>query len=162
MKLDFNQTRRLLLAGTAALPTPFPTVGAITIDPDGKVTRTPGDGVGDSEPLVILEEKATIGSRMTRIIRSSDVAAIFVPDDEKADRIDDFSKGNWILAPVDENACKMKSKKDNGKKCLELRGIVFVPEYASVLSIEECAKTAGDIVPTNDYGCDDPDRGCDR
>ena len=136
MKLDFNQTRRLYLAGTAALPTPFPTVGLITIDLGGRVTRTPGDDDGESQPLVILEEQATIGSRITRIMQSKDVAAIFVPEDDAVDRVDDFSKGRWILAPVHENAGSVKSKKDNGKKIYEYRGIVFVPEHKSVLSIE--------------------------
>ena len=176
MDLDVNQTRRFFLAGTVAFPTPFPTAGGISIEdgnfqlPDNANKAKNGEKKGkqnngeqmETVPFVVVQENTGLKQATIRVVRESDVRAIFFPGvwvetDKgrmfrfaKREYVDDLEEGEWFLGPqinADEITRRLKlhergidiTCRDSG-----VRGIVFVPEHRRVVTIHECAQTAGD------------------
>jgi len=142
MELDLDQLRRFYSTGAIALPLPFPTVGDISIL-DAELDQSYGQE--KTKAVVIVRERARFEGTTTRVILRKHVAAIFEYYG-KGDRVDDFKNGKWRLAPI-----KGRGEAPEGEKgelapgALQFRGIVFVPEYRPVLTIEETTRTAGSI-----------------
>jgi hypothetical protein len=110
-ELDSKQTRRLFLAGTVAFPTPFPSLGTISVE-KGRLRRSDEDNNAPDELFVVVQEKAGIDRAKVRVVRQEDVAAIFIPemsdyaDDpltkcccDEEDLVRDLEQGIWILKP---------------------------------------------------------------
>src|SRR5215510_1582558 len=106
MDLDYRQMRRLYLAGTVALPVPFPTVGTISIE-EGKLANSP-HGKIETKLLVLVREELAPEHARTHVILAEWVAAIFYFTGED-NRVDDFEKGEWALGPP-INADKIPGK----------------------------------------------------
>jgi hypothetical protein len=176
MDLDVKQTRRFYLAGTVAFPTPFPTVGGISIE-DGSFQlpddakkgrngekndkRTNGEEM-ETVPFVVVQENTGLQQATIRVVRESDVRAIFFPgvwvDTDKGrifrfserEYVHELEEGEWFLGPqinADEITRRLKLR-ERGKDitCRDsgVRGIVFVPEHRRVVTIHECALTAAE------------------
>jgi hypothetical protein len=176
LDLDVNQTRRFYLSGTVAFPTPFPTADGISIEdgsfqlPDDankwrngekKDKQNNGEQM-ETVPFVVVQENTGLQQATIRVVRESDVRAIFFPgvwvDTDKgrkfifAEReyVHDLEQGEWFLGPqitakeitgrlkLDERGTDIACR-DSG-----VRGIVFVPEHRRVVTIHEFAQTAGD------------------
>jgi hypothetical protein len=119
-------------------------------------------GKKDKVTFVVVQEKSGVRQATTRVVHKSDVAAIFFPGvwvdtDEgpvfrfaERERVHDLEEGEWFLGPqikVTKITTRLKlaqrnidiTSRDSG-----VRGIVFVPEHRPVLTVYECAQTAGD------------------
>jgi len=176
LDLDIKQTRRFYLAGTVAFPTPFPTAGGISIEQgrfhlpddgnkgrngDKKNKQDNGEGI-ETVPFVVVEENTGLMQSTIRVVRESDVRAIFFPgvwvDTDKGrvfkfaeeEYVHDLEQGQWFLGPqiTVDNIIKRLKLDDRGTDigCRDsgVRGIVFVPEHRRVVTIHERAQTAGD------------------
>ncbi len=152
--LDIRQTRRLHLAGSVAFPTPFPSVGGISIE-KGSLRRSAG-GNSQDEAFVIVREESGLEQATSRVFLQEDVAGIFFPgvwvetDKERKFRFAeqdfayDLEKGEWFLKPhIDAHEINMKLKTDITDPESGARGIAFVPEDEPVLTITESTQTAG-------------------
>ena len=178
MDLDINQTRRFYLAGTVAFPTPFPSAGGISIE-DGsfqlpvdanksnngeKKVKQNNREQTETVPFVVVQENTGLKQVTIRVIRESDVRAIFFPgvwvDTDKgrifrfAEReyVHDLEEGEWFLGPQ-INAGEITRRLHLRERGIDItcrdsgvRGIVFVPENQRVVTIHESAQTAGDTV----------------
>jgi hypothetical protein len=161
VKLDFPQTRRLYLAGTVAFPVPFPAVGTISIV-DGYVKRS-ARGRDEPRSLVIVRELSGPDHATTRVIQTKHVAAIFIFKGQ-GNRVDNFENGEWILSPVNSKKKRAEGKPDAKPSDATFRGIVFVPEYRPVLTINEITQTAGAVGATITkfaYDCECESYGCE-
>lgn len=128
--LDPLETRRMYLAGTVPFPTPFPTVGTVTIE-DSKLSFQVLEEV--KTPTLIVEDPVRFDNKVVRTVFLKDAAAIFVPDaaddgepsDPCSKTCVDFGKGKWFLGEEVDRA------RNEGKP---FPGIVFVAADASILS----------------------------
>jgi len=176
MDLDIQQTRRFYLAGTVAFPTPFPSAGGISIEDGSFKLSDNGDkgNCGDMKDkeqngekkervtFVVVQEKTGVDEATIRVVRKSDVAAIFFPgvwvdtDNDpvfqftERERVHDLDEGEWFLGPQIK-ATKITTRLKLDQRHVDItrrdsgvRGIVFVPEHRPVLTIYECAQAAGD------------------
>ena len=175
LDLDVRRTRSMLLAGTAAFPMPFPSAGSISIE-DGSFSFPPevaklpvekGKGKGGGEKkkekedvtFVVVEEKPAIDGGTLRVIRQSDVTAIFFPgvwvDDKifrfaEPDGVRDLDEGVWFHgSEVSADRIAARLKLDNQGMDIHcrrsgVRGIVFVGDERPVLTIHERVETAND------------------
>ena len=163
MKLNSALSRRLMLAGTVEFPTPYPTVGTISIETH-QVHYPPDDRV-EEEVFVVVQELQHLSESVTRVIAKEHVAAIvFVGGGGKKGAKED--KGNdengfarcaesfdaetciWFLKP-DIDLKKIAKHLGIGAEALAgrdspARGIVFVPEFAPVLSMCESTQIAAE------------------
>ena len=155
MDLDFQQTRRFFLAGTVAFPTPCMTTGIISFQPCNWTMAAGADKLSDD--VVAVQEPCEGNLHCIRIMRRSDVAAIFIPgkpNDEgmfqnAADTyLKDMDEGEWFVASdAHPNAITERlrlrgvdiTRPDSG-----LRGVVYLPATARVLNILEMAATAAE------------------
>jgi hypothetical protein len=178
MDLDFKQSRRFYLAGTVAFPTPFPSAGGISIEDGSLLLSVDRDEVNHGEKkdkenneekrervvFVVVQETTGVEKATTRVVRKSDVAAIFFPGEwidtdngpvfrfAEPECVHDLEHGEWFLGPqikVSKITTRLKLdqiKVDITRRDSGVRGIVFVPEDRSVLTIHECAQSAGNAV----------------
>jgi hypothetical protein len=166
MDLDSQQTRRFFLAGTVAFPTPSMTTGIISFHACNWTVAQGADKLSDD--VVAVQEPHEGNLNCIRIMRRSDVAAIFIPgkrNDGGAFRnaaepyLKDMDEGEWFIAShADPSVITERlrlagddiSRRDSG-----LRGIVYLPATAPVLNIFEMAATAaescGNIWPEPQY-----------
>lgn len=140
LELDPLETRRMYLAGTVPFPTPFPTVGTVTIN-DSKLSF---QVLGEVEvPTLIVEDPVRFDNKVVRTVFLKDVAAIFRPQlpedqgctDPCGKKSVDFENGTWYLG---------KEVEEVGKECGAFPGIVFVAADASVLSRVDLTLTAAE------------------
>ena len=175
LDLDSKQTRRFYLAGTAAFPTPFPSAGGISIEEGSLLLSDDTDKVNSGEKkdkenngdkreratFVVVQEKTGLEEATIRVVRKSDVAAIFFPgvwvDTDhgpvfrftERERVHDLEEGEWFLGPQIKAAkitTRLKLDRSNvdiTRRDSGVRGIVFVPEHRPVLTVSECAQAAG-------------------
>jgi hypothetical protein len=158
MDLDIKQTRRIFLAGTVAFPTPFPSAGGISIE-EGSF-RLSEDR--QRATFVVVQEKSPIRESTIRVVQISHVAAIFFPgvwvDTDKGpvfrfakqDGVHDLDEGEWFVGPHVETGrivARLKLAESNidiTRRDSGVRGIVFVQEHRPLLTIDECAQSAGE------------------
>lgn len=156
MNLDSRQTRRLFLAGTVALPTPFPTVGTIYFD-KGSLTYS-STNRSDDKDLVVIEHCIDRKNTVTCTVLREHVAALFVPgtrsDDGKfqneAKNIDNDEDGEWFLdSDISEKVIRSRlalaANADLASRESKLRGIVFVQGKQPVICSAELITTAEEI-----------------
>ena len=163
MNLDSRQTRRLYLAGTVAFPTPFPTSGGISFE-DGSLLRS-DNGEKENVAFVVVQEKTRTEQSTIRVVRKSDVVAMFCPgywlDTDQGrvfrffegDSVYDLEQGEWFLgsdinAPEISTRLKLNTDQHNvdiTRRDSGARGLAFVPENSPVITITvtECTQTAG-------------------
>lgn len=167
MELNTQQTRRLFLAGTVAFPTPYPTVGGVSIELG---TLTYSKDAAEEKTFVVVEEQPERTRFATRLILKRDVAAIFFPRARDADcgsdevfkfskkyRVDDFERGEWFLTPeicVEAIRTRLKLRDlDIDVRGGAARGVVFVYEDRPVRTVYEITEPAGSVEPSR-WGCE--------
>jgi hypothetical protein len=146
MSLTRQQRVSVDLAGTVAVPSPFPAVGELRYASD----PVPSGPVTDPAALgrsVYLTVSHRISPRLTitRTIPVDKVTAIFLPDDQQSV---DLSCGRWLLAPdvladVNYRLGKPRSRSKDDRWFLGC-GIVYVPESAGLLLQVEVGMTAAE------------------
>jgi hypothetical protein len=131
--LDRRQLRSLSLAGTVALPSPFPELGKISLQAGGVVYQG-GQGESPKEDLVVIEHVQSNRVTLTRRVFLRDVMAVaFAPIDE--------STNNWFFGP--EIARELRARSSDNKPEL-MEGIAYVREDAPVLMEVEVSMTAAE------------------
>jgi hypothetical protein len=148
MALSELSQRTLFLAGAVPVPTPIPELGAIWIDREGVVFRSPENR---HESVLCVEHVTAPSLSILRTARLRDVAAVFVPAD--ATEVVDLDKGVWLFGP---DIDKLDDVKQGNSPDQRKMGIVYLPESAPVLMRTEFGMTAGESA--NYYlggpGCD--------
>jgi hypothetical protein len=154
MDLDPRQTRSLFLAGTVALPRPFPSLGTISFD-DGQLTYAVGENPQNKE-LLILQERHH-NRTVVRLMMLEDVSAVFIAgewDTRGAFQIsdkpyaEDLEQGEWFvdtdvnIATV-RNRLNLQQQVETASRNSILRGIVFIAKDRGTLRITEVSQTAG-------------------
>jgi hypothetical protein len=141
--MDFHQGHQaaMKLAGTVALPSPFPAFGSVSI------VVAPDDG--DHETYLRIVQHVTGKRIITRFVKLADVRAIRAPATSEAQG----SPDTWELIGPKEigrriakhekglRATASKSGDSSGADWLPA-AIVYVPETASVLHRNDVAVTA--------------------
>jgi hypothetical protein len=124
-----SAAQSMLLAGTIPFPTIFPELGLLTYSESG--IDLPGPAQGRKKPTVTVEQLLSPRLTIWRIFFAEDVAAVFLPEDEKQVRLAD---GEWLLGG------EIKALKKSGPA----RGIVYVRETAPVLLHMQVGMTAAE------------------
>jgi hypothetical protein len=162
MKLNATQTRRLTLAGALPFPTPFPSIGKISIE---RIKLTFSRSTTKRKLFIVIRDRRS--DMLTRLTPLQGVAAIFFPGHwvktRKAGRVFRFSKqhavhnfenGEWFLRPeisVDAIRAKLgRPKLSLEKRDNPARGIVFVYKDRPIMTVTEVVQLAGDINPSRD------------
>jgi hypothetical protein len=164
MDLDLRQTRHLFLAGTVAMPTPFPKTGVIALDVLS-LTYPERDAVKEGGLMIVDYSDKDV---VLRAMRRSHVSALFVNgewDGEKrrfqvSDKpcVDNFEHGEWFLrGDINEETIYKRLKLDPENDDIStrnsmLRGIAFISEGRPLLQVTECALAAGEC-HDSDYSC---------
>jgi hypothetical protein len=131
--LDRYQLRSLSLAGTVALPSPFPEVGKICLQPGGVIYQG-ANGESAREDLVVIEHVQSNRVTIIRRVFLRDVAAAaFCPIDE--------STNNWHFGPEIGRVLRARSNSNNGGLMM---GIAYVRETAPVLMEVQVGMTAAE------------------
>ncbi len=165
MDLDVGQTRRLFLAGTAAIPQPFPSTGAISIE-DGSL-RYSRCGEPDRKTFVVVQTDCGLCQTTLSVVLATEVAALFFPGfsegdcDQPADKsarccdcVKDFKDGVWFLTPeIDARTISERLKVDISRRDANVRGIAFVPKSHRVLTMSEVSAPAGAVKPRMHRRC---------
>lgn len=161
MQLTSQQIRRYYLAGTVAFPTPYPSVGTISIETQKDVPYP--NGTFPEHTFVVVKEQREPNYALVRAVLREEVGAVFVPGESIYDKSGteigfeiaepqvplDFEKGKWFVTP-EIHAGRMASalhlgdtSKIDDRDSSIARGIVFVQEHARVLSMLEANQPAG-------------------
>jgi hypothetical protein len=128
-----HHLRSFHLAGTVALPCPFPEVGKLTLLPKGfAYVGAEGETTSD---LVLIEHEHSHRVTITRYVLLDDVyAVLFAP-------IDRPTGGDWHFGPeIGRELAARSSRKDPSK----LMGIAYVREQAPVLMRVDVGMTAAE------------------
>ena len=105
IRLGDNHLRSMALAGTVAVPSPFPAAGPdrcehATALPKTRSTvwRTPRRSRPSSFRKVLVEIAHEVNPRLTitRVVKLCDIAAVFQPADTSQVSL---SQGQWYLSP---------------------------------------------------------------
>ena len=153
MRLSDQQKRKLFIAGTVALPPPFPQLGEIWIEREGVEFCENTEYSSRVDVLCVRTSHEPFWSVERRVLLS-DVAAVFIPTDPDATEID-LARGEFILGA--DLKCRSDVPEKHDPNDTPWRGIVFVPENARVLISSETAMTAADSLhyyPTGACRCD--------
>jgi hypothetical protein len=141
--MDFSQSQQtaLLLAGTVALPCPYPSVGSLS------VLVVPE--AGDFEVYIKIVQVVSLRRIITRFVRLADVRAVHVlsPDDPSG------GPETWPLIgsaavrrqlETIEKDLIEKARKSNDARAFDwlASAIVYVPESAPILHRDEIGVTA--------------------
>jgi hypothetical protein len=132
---DRHQLRSFQLAGTVALPSPFPEVGRLRLLPGGVHYNAGPESALD---LVAVEHTQSNRVTITRHVALHDVAAVFFVNPEKPAQ---FSDSGWYFGPEIGPQLEIRSTANAPALCL---GIVYVREQAAVLMRVEVGMTAAE------------------
>jgi hypothetical protein len=156
-RLGENHLRSIALAGTIAVPSPFPALGRIDVSTYG-ITK---DEVGCLEDptsfdaiqffrKVLVEIVHEVNPRLTitRVVKLCDIAAAFLPTDTSQVSL---SNGQWYLsaeleALVLEKLSELSTQDFPALVPLLFETIVYLPETAKVLLRVETGMTAAESV----------------
>jgi hypothetical protein len=131
--LDRFQLRSLSLAGTVAIPSPFPELGKIFLQAGGVIYQG-ASGEATREDLVVIEHMQSHRVTVTRRVFLRDVAAVaFCPLDT--------SMKNWYFGPEIVRELRARSNSNNADLMM---GIAYVRETAPVLMDVEVGMTAAE------------------
>lgn len=126
--------RSFYLAGTVAIPSPFPEVGILSLtsfESAGKNRRS-------APSFLRIEHVQSPRLVVARNVLIEDVQAMFLPDDPVNP---DLSHGIWFSGPRKQNQWLAKIKKATSSP---VHGIVYVHENARVLMQVEVGMTAAE------------------
>jgi hypothetical protein len=159
--MDYHprQTRRLFLSGAVPFPTPFPCVGALSFE-HGQLIYDDKYFDRITVRQILVDESPRPDSATRRVFLARDLSAVFISSSNE-DRVTNFEDGVWILPPyIDSDRMEEALKRrDDGPPP---RGIVFLAEDRSVLTLNEVTQTAGAVeTPSADHyfrRCDCCDR----
>jgi hypothetical protein len=150
MSLSREQRVALTLAGTVALPSPFPCLGELRLSTDipQGYKATPADLTATAANPVFLSTTHRISPklRITRFVNLEDVSAVFLPDCPSAVSL---NAGTWLL-PAEvraETLDRLNRRPTRTRKDDAFRlgiGIIYVAETANVLMQVEVGMTAAE------------------
>jgi hypothetical protein len=165
MDLDARQTRSFFLAGTVALPSPYPTLGTISFTA-GQMTYSPGERPQDKDLVILYEYQQN--RTIVRLMLQEDISAIFVAGERDArgvlqlsarDYSENIEQGEWFV-DTDVNAATVRARLnlqqqiDISSRNSVLRGIVFIAEDRPIFHVTEFSQTAGaDVESEGFYPC---------
>ena len=156
-RLGENHLRSIALAGTVAVPSPFPALGRIDVSTHG-ITKDEVDSLDDPTSFeavqffrkVLVEIAHEVNPRLTitRVVKLCDVAAAFLPADTSQVSL---SLGQWYLSAELEALVLDKLSELNTQDLpalvpLLFESIVYLPETAKVLLRVETGMTAAESV----------------
>jgi hypothetical protein len=124
-----SAAQSMLLAGTIPFPTIFPELGLLTYSESG--IDLPGPARGGKKPTLTVEQLLSPRLTIWRTFFVDDVAAVFLPNDEKLVKLVD---GEWLLGG------EVKTLKKSGPA----KGIVYVRESAPTLLYMQVGMTAAE------------------
>jgi hypothetical protein len=157
IRLGDNHLRSMALAGTVAVPSPFPALGRIDVSTYG-ITKDEVDGLEDPTSFealqffrkVLVEIAHEVNPRLTitRVVKLCDIAAVFQPADTSQVSL---SQGQWYLSPELETLVLEKLSELNTQDLPTLvpllcKSISYLPETAKVLLRVETGMTAAESV----------------
>jgi hypothetical protein len=131
---DRHQLRSFHLAGTVALPSPFPEVGRLSLVPGG-VSYHSAKGDCDLD-LVAVEHCQSNRVTITRYVALGDVTAVLF-----AVSPTHFSDKDWYFGPEIVAQLETRSSTNAPTVCM---GIVYVREQAPILMRVEVGMTAAE------------------
>jgi hypothetical protein len=135
---DRAQMRSFHLAGTVAIPTPFPEVGTLRLRPSALAYQGGDEMFADD--LVDIEHVQSHRLVIVRTVRLSDVAAVLLG--ECVNPID-LSAARWYFGPEVGEVLEARAN-DNTPGLM--MGIAYVRESAPVLMRVEVGMTAAESV----------------
>jgi hypothetical protein len=156
-RLGENHLRSIALAGTVAVPSPFPSLSRIDVSTYG-ITKDEVDSLDaptSFEALqffrkVLVEIAHEVNPRLTitRVVKLCDVAAAFLPADTSQVSL---SHGQWYLsaeleALVLDKLSELDTQDLPALVPLLFESIVYLPETAKVLLRVETGMTAAESV----------------
>jgi hypothetical protein len=156
-RLGGNHLRSIALAGTIAVPSPFPALGRIDVSTQG-MTKDEVDCLEDPSSFeavqffkkVLVEIAHEVNPRLTitRVVRLCDIAAAFLPSDTSQVSL---SHGQWYLSAELESLVLDKLSELNSHELpalvpLLFEAVVYLPETAKVLLRVETGMTAAETV----------------
>jgi len=156
-RIGENHLRSIALAGTIAVPSPFPALGRIDVSTYG-ITKDEVDSLDaptSFEALqffrkVLVEIAHEVNPRLTitRVVKLCDVAAAFLPADTSQVSL---SHGQWYLsaeleALVLDKLSELDTQDLPALVPLLFESIVYLPETAKVLLRVETGMTAAESV----------------
>jgi hypothetical protein len=156
-RLSDHHLRSIALAGTIAVPSPFPALGRIEISTHG-VSKDEVDSLQDPTSFeavqffrkVHVEIVHEVNPRLTitRVVRLCDIAAAFLPADSSHVSL---SHGQWYLSAELESLVLERLSESNSPEFpalvpLLFEAIVYLPETAKVLLRVETGMTAAESV----------------
>jgi hypothetical protein len=124
-----SAAQSMLLAGTIPFPTIFPELGLLTYSEQG--IDLPGPARSEKRATLTAEQLLSPRLTIWRTFFVDDVAAVFLPDDEKQVKLAD---GEWLL----------KGEVKALKKAGPSKGIVYVRENAPTLLYVQVGMTAAE------------------
>jgi hypothetical protein len=128
-KRNRSAAQSMALAGTIPFPTIFPELGFLSYSDQG--IDLPGPAQGGKRPTLTVEQLLSPRLTIWRTFFVEDVAAVFLPEDEKHVKLAD---GEWLLSG------EIKALKKSGPT----RGIVYVRESAPALLYMQVGMTAAE------------------
>ena len=148
MIYDRDQHISLLLAGTVALPSPFPAAGRLSV---GVHVHDEGD---DPEIFLEIEQVVDVHRTIFRILRFEDVRAIRASDGSIPAHEAPLLTARQIASKVGEKSKLLANGRKEaggpGKELLFKQAIVYVPETCPVLHRVHLGLTAGESA--EDFG----------
>jgi hypothetical protein len=157
-KLSENHLRSIALAGTVAVPSPFPALGRIDVSTHG-LTKDEVDSLLEDPTSfeavrffqkILVEIAHEVNPRLTitRVVKLCDIAAVFLPADTSQVSL---SQGQWHLsaeldALVLEKLSEWNTQNFPALVPLLFESIVYLPETAKVLLRVETGMTAAESV----------------
>jgi hypothetical protein len=156
-RLGENHLRSIALAGTVAVPSPFPALGRIDVSTYG-ITKDEVDCLEEPTSFeavqffrkVLVEIAHEVNPRLTitRVVKLCDIAAVFLPAD--AGQVS-LSNGQWYLsaeleALVLEKLSELDTQDLPALVPLLFESIIYLPETAKVLLRVETGMTAAESV----------------
>jgi hypothetical protein len=157
IRLGDHHLRSIALAGTVAVPSPFPALGRIDVSTYG-ITKDEVDCLEAPRSFeaveffrkVFVEIAHEVNPRLTitRVVKLCDIAAVFLPADTSPVSL---SQGQWYLsaeleALVLEKLSELNTPDFPALIPLLCESIVYLPETAKVLLRVETGMTAAESV----------------
>jgi hypothetical protein len=157
-RLSDNHLRSIALAGTIAVPSPFPALGRINVSTHG-LTKDEVDSLLEDPTSfeaarffqkVLVEIVHEVNPRLTitRVVKLCDIAAAFLPADTSQVSL---SHGQWHLSAELEALVLERLSEWNTPDVpmlvpLLLESVVYLPETAKVLLRVETGMTAAESI----------------
>jgi hypothetical protein len=131
-----QQLRLYQLAGTVALPSPYPELGRLSLIPGG--LKYGDDDEGDGIDLVAVEHRQSSRVTITRYVALDDVKAVLFTTGACPAQLAD---GDWYFGPEVARTLEARSNDNDPSLCM---GILYARESAPVIMRVEAGMTAAE------------------